>query len=163
MCACILDPRYTAAPRIFMFQTLLLWPLLRCLCIRYYYHCHCRCTCKLDPGLRQNAPAMTASMEVKDIRRTPAGFATEHLTALAPAADTTSLSHHRPLQFSLMLRSAAIAEQRLHCYTLSGTRTATLHTGSPSHSPVENQSVKLKRGDYIIKCTDITKKKSQET
>lgn len=122
---------------------------------------------------------MTASMEEKGIRRTPAIFATEDLIAFATAADTCSLNCQGPLQSSLMLSShqmhRAIAAQRLHCCTIPGARIATPHPAVASHPPVDkdlfplklvckvgfgikNTDNRSKRGDFCIKCADIKAK-----
>lgn len=68
-CACNLEPSCLAAPRACRLQAFVLWPLLRCPCIRPWDHCHCKCACKLDPGFRENASTMTASMGLKRIHQ----------------------------------------------------------------------------------------------
>lgn len=138
-----------AAPRAFRLQILVLWPLHRYLCIRTWDHCQSKCTGKRDPGLRENASAMTASVEQKAIRRTAAAFANEHLTALATAPYPTSLGHHRPLQTLLMLSSAAEPPRK---------QTAAPHPAGPSHSPADKQSIRLESSDCFIEYINIKEK-----
>lgn len=81
---------------------------------------------------------MIDPVEEKDLKRTPlAAFATEHLTTLATAADTLSHGCQGPLQSSLMLSSADVAAQRLHCCTLPRTKTAAPQPTGASHPPVD--------------------------
>lgn len=103
--ACSPDAGLIAVLCVPSHQTLAQWLLHRCQCIRYQCHHHCEGTYVSDPAPRLIPSIMTSLMEEKEIRRSPASFATKDWNS--PRCHCRQLQP-RPLRTSAMFTNTDV-------------------------------------------------------